>query len=301
MLRGLVIRRGFIFLDLVLIAAIAIMAAFVVRDRLSPPFTFQTGPESDTEDVAAIVIPKVGTISRYNKIKDNGLFGEAGRYNPDKPPPEPPPIPLDVDIYEGKLQLKGTTFTADQNPLFASASIINLDKSREGSTIFYLGDTVVEKVTLLEIEPRAVLLLNKNKVPQGKKEKLSMDDDVIVPAQVAPTKPVRSQRTERRAVKKEDLIKELTTNYAELSKVEVKMSKDSKGKVNGITADDIGNYALAKQLGLENKDVLQTVNNEKIDSKEKVYEIMQKYANAGSIRIGILRDGKSKVITYNVQ
>jgi type II secretory pathway component PulC len=93
---------------------------------------------------------------------------------------------------------------------------------------------------------------------------------------------------------------ELLTNYADLvTKVKPELYRDASGKVAGITAADIAEVPLAKQLGLENGDVLQTVNNEKIDSEQKVMEMVQKYQDAGSFRIGIMRNGKQKIITYN--
>ena len=76
-------------------------------------------------------------------------------------------------------------------------------------------------------------------------------------------------------------------------------NRDHLPVVNPVTGKAIAEVPLAKQLGLENGDVLQTVNNEKIDSEQKVLEMVQKYQDAGSFRIGIMRNGKQKIITYN--
>ena len=101
---------------------------------------------------------------------------------------------------------------------------------------------------------------------------------------------------------KNDFIQELQVNYVELvTKVKPELYRDSSGRVAGITAADISDVPLAKKLGLENGDVLQTVNNEKIDSEQKILEMVQKYQNVNSFRIGILRNGRVENITYNLK
>ena len=108
--------------------------------------------------------------------------------------------------------------------------------------------------------------------------------------------------SERVELDRKDFIRELYANYADLvTKVKPELYRDASGKVAGVTAPDIEDIPLAKQLGLANGDVLQTVNNEQIDSQEKVMEMVQKYQRSNSFRIGIMRNGKQKIITYNLR
>ena len=95
-------------------------------------------------------------------------------------------------------------------------------------------------------------------------------------------------------------MEELYVNYADLvTKVKPELYRDASGKVAGITAANISDVPLAKQLGLKDGDILQTVNNEKIDSQQKILDMVQKYQNADSFRIGIMRNGKQEIVTFN--
>ena len=80
----------------------------------------------------------------------------------------------------------------------------------------------------------------------------------------------------------------------------LEISRDESGNVLGITAPDISKQPLAQKLGFKDNDILQTVNNERIDSEEKIMEIFQKYQNANSFRIGIIRDGQPRVLNYRL-
>lgn len=94
--------------------------------------------------------------------------------------------------------------------------------------------------------------------------------------------------------------KSLYADYPGLvSRVKPELYRNADGTVGGITARGLAEVPLARQLGLEEGDVLQSVNNERIDSQQKVLEMIQKYQNAGSFSVGILRNGKQKTISYN--
>jgi type II secretory pathway component PulC len=82
--------------------------------------------------------------------------------------------------------------------------------------------------------------------------------------------------------------------------VKPELARDESGNVIGVTADNIGQVPMARKLGLGDGDILQTVNNEQIDSEQKIYEVIQKFQNANSIRIGVMSGGKPKVITYRL-
>ena len=97
-------------------------------------------------------------------------------------------------------------------------------------------------------------------------------------------------------------MQDLYANYADLvTNVKPELARDANGNVIGVTAPNIGQVPLAQKLGIQDNDVLQTVNNEQIDSEQKILEIVQKYQTATSFRIGIMRDGKPKVITYRLE
>jgi len=304
MVRGLIIRQLFLVLNLALSGLILYTAASVVLQMTSPPQASGALPTAGEggADESDSALKTLRERTAYNSIK---LFGDAGQFEPDQAPPavieEPVPGP-DEEPTELNLKLWAVTSLSPKSP-FASASIEDLGQ-KTGSQLFHIGNPVVANVTLEEVHPRWVVLINRNKTPP-KRERLSMDDEEGAEGANADTLASRGNREPTLPPQEVELDKnafaeELLTNYADLvTKVKPELYRDASGKVAGITAADIGDVPLAKQLGLENGDVLQTVNNEKIDSEQKVMEMVQKYQDAGSFRIGIMRNGKQKIITYN--
>jgi len=308
MVRGLVIRQLFLFADVVLIGLIVFTVGMVlVRVVNTPKVTLaanQVASASPSDDES--LIGELGDRMAYTIIQKNGLFGNAGRLKMTAPAPEPVPIPLPVDesLEETALNLKlwGTTSLSPTSP-YATASIE--DASKRARQLYTIGDDVVDNVTLEEIHQRWVILLNRRESPP-RRERLSMDDEEegeqLASRSVSNSSSARPTvlPSERVELNKTDFVRELYENYADLvTKVKPEVYRDANGNVVGVTAPDIGDIPLAKQLGLAEGDVLQTVNNEQIDSEQKVMEMVQKYQNSNSFRIGIMRNGKQKIITYN--
>jgi general secretion pathway protein C len=304
MVRGLIIRQLFLVLNLALSGLILYTAVSVVLQMTSPPQASGALPTTAEggADESDSALKTLRERTAYNSIK---LFGDAGLFKVDTGPPvvvdEPVPDPGEEET-QLNLKLWAVTSLSPKSP-FASASIEDLGQ-KTGSQLFHIGNPVVANVTLEEVHPRWVVLINRNESPP-KRERLSMDEEEGAEGANADTLASRGNREPTLPPQEVELDKnafaeELLTNYADLvTKVKPELYRDASGKVAGITAADIAEVPLAKQLGLENGDVLQTVNNEKIDSEQKVMEMVQKYQDAGSFRIGIMRNGKQKIITYN--
>ena len=323
MVRSLVIRQIFRILDVVLAVAILVAGTFAVRQMFSPMPTIELDEALFTVEPLETgnLVRLPGDREEYNALVGSGLFGPAGKWDPGAlPPPEmvEPELPMDSEIADTELNLnlKGT-IALDPGDPFSTAFIENLD-NREPQKSFLIGQEVVENVILELVYQREVILLNKRLDPP-QRERLRMEDAVdggdtpgAMPrmATVRPTSATpRNHPTpptgydsavERISVNREELIQEGFDNYASLSSLRPELYRDDSGNVLGITAPDIGKQPLAQKLGFQDNDVLQTVNNERIDSEEKIMEIMEKYQNANSFRIGIIREGKPRVLNYRL-
>lgn len=324
MVRSLVIRQIFRILDVVLVIAVVVAGFFAVRQMFSPMPTVEVDEallEVDPVETTGLVrLP--GTRSDYDLLVGSGLFGAAGKWDPDAIPVstvDDQQIPDDAEIEDTalNLQLKGTIALEPGDP-FSTAFIENLD-SREPPKSFLIGQEIVDNVILELVYQREVILMNKNQEPP-QRERLRMEDSEesegglgssrpqLASSRPTPAHPRTLPRpsvtpdsaVERISVNREELIQDVFDNYASLSSLQPQLHRDDTGNVVGITAPDIGKQPLAKKLGFQDNDVLQTVNNERIDSEEKIMEIFQKYQNANSFRIGIIRDGKPRVINYNL-
>lgn len=305
MVRGLIIRQLFLALDLILIGCIVFGVGAILLAMVRTPNVTRAA----TVDVAAPA-PSGGSLleaikerSAYNVLMENGLFGDAGRFKKPAVVETPPPAPVETGPLEETaltLKLWGTTSLSPTSP-YATASIE--DTGRRMRQLFRIGDYVVDDVVLEEIHQRWVILLNSRENPP-KRERLSMDDEEgggnTATAAMQATRSATVLPSERVELDKRAFVQELYVNYADLvTKVKPELYRDANGNVAGITAQEIDEIPLAKQLGLQNGDVLQTVNNEQIDSEQKVMEMVQKYQSSNSFRIGIMRNGKQKIITYD--
>jgi len=277
-------------------------ASFVVMSVLGLGESDEPGgdglPLDDDADTPVGLLADVGPRSAYDALANSGLFGQAGKDKPPAPPPPPPPV--DETETELPLKLAGTSATTPKD-LYATAVILNT--SDNALATFAVGQEVMAEplVTLEEIYPRKVILFNKK---LNRREVLRTDDEKAL-VKTASNKPIPAPNRRPSAtitIDKSEVVQEIFVNYADIvTQIKPEMYRDASGKVAGITAANLESLPLAKKLDVRDGDVLQTVNNEKIDSEQKVIELVQKYRNSNMVRIGLLRDGKPVTRTYRLK
>ena len=103
-------------------------------------------------------------------------------------------------------------------------------------------------------------------------------------------------------MKKEELVTELSTNYADLlQQINPEQHTDASGKVDGYTSKNLSKVPLAKKLGLQDNDVLQQINGVTIDSPDKIVEVATRFKDNKTFQLTVQRGGKPQVITYNLE
>lgn len=329
MVRGLQIRRFFLILNVVLGGLLLSVAARNLW--MTGPVPGPLGGLPGDTDVAAAAIayaPVVEGLSAYESLRQSGLFGEAGRWNPNAAPPapaEPPKASEEPILANTQLRLLGTMALSPGQP--ASAAFIENTAEQPGAKGYVVGDTVAEGVTLLEIFPRRVILENKSD-GVAKKEYLSMEEPGegeslmaaagaagrgkpggVPPAVRGPgshirtaknTGPAKPDASGKIQLNLTEFAKDLEDNYETLLKVRPVEKRDAKGNFVGLTADNISQYPMAAKLGFQDGDVLQTINGQRIQNEQQVMEIIQQNPDARSFQIGILRGGQPQTFTYNL-
>ncbi len=308
MVRGLIIRKTFILIDLAVVALVAVVVGLVAMELTRViPGPDAVSPEGVNAAGNAIPpLPEVADRPAYACLKQSGLFGEAGKWDPGAiAPPTTAETPADPPVVDTTLNLRLMgTIALGATSKFSTAFIENKDTNDRGRG-YLIGDQVMDSVTLEEVLAREVIVLNKRFNPP-KRERLKMDEaaaepDTVAKAPSAPKTPADPGVSERVSLKRDEVVQELYANYADLvTNVKPEMARDANGNIIGVTAPNIGQVPLAQKLGIKDNDVLQTVNNEQIDSEQKIMELVQKYQTASSFKIGIMRDGKPKVITYSL-
>jgi len=72
-------------------------------------------------------------------------------------------------------------------------------------------------------------------------------------------------------------------------------------KVLGMKVEGVDKGSLIDQAGIQNKDVLTSINNQKIDSYQKVLQVFKKVRKQSEIKISLLRDGKVRQLCYKIE
>lgn len=307
MVKGLLIRQAFFLIDLVL----AILLAFVVykiadrqleRGPVAPP----TVDISDSSG-APLKVAKVGPLDEYKGIGSSGLFGSAGDTSvPDVALTEvntvpPPPT----------LKLHATAASPDPGDPLSTAIIENsAAPTVQKLSTYYHGQPVTDQLYLVEVYPRKVILENRK---EKTKSELAMEDATEEKPQGTSAamarnqirRPVQlAQNTANTVSLDRNAVAEELASYDYASVVNTlnpEMAEDGNGNVVGITSSNFSSVPLAKEIGLQNGDVVNTVNGIKIDSDQKLMEIFTKFSNANTFRLGVTRNGSPTMLTFKLE
>lgn len=326
MVRSLIIRQVFRVLDFVLVIAVIAAGTLAVKQYLSPLPTIEIDPvllePLAVETDALVKTP--GERALYDGLIKSGMFGTAGRWDPKAAPKEAesdpePELSISDDIADSELNLtlKGTIALEPDNP-FSVAFIENGESKDPSKRIsFMIGQEVIDNVFLELVYAREVVLINKRKEPP-QRERLRMEDKMQSNTPTAEKEQVassgRPQPPQARStgagpssgpletitLDREELYNEVAENSQALMQLQPKFVQNEKGDVIGVTVDNISKQPLAQKLGFHDNDVVQTVNNEKVDSQEKIMDLMMKYQNASSFRVGIMRGGKPHIMNFRL-
>ncbi len=100
-------------------------------------------------------------------------------------------------------------------------------------------------------------------------------------------------------VRKQGLLNEVSELYRTLSAVKVRPYSQS-GEVLGLMVDGIPQGSIIEEAGIRNKDVIKTINDQKISSYQKALQVFRKVRNQKEIRMSLLRDGQIKRLCYRI-
>jgi len=319
MVQSLEIKKLFSLIHIILIISILIALGvfFFIIYTYNPAqkVAKKVGVPSEEEETVQSVLMNIDAQSLFDKIIQSGLFGNAGRWSEDAVPKkeekvEQPPPQDTLEDTQLNLKLIGTIALSPKDR-FASAFIENSDKRITAA--FAIGQEVVEQVVLEEVYPKEVILLNKKTNPP-KRERLKLEDKSLellkakeeAPPQQTQSKPAKTNEPERKQVdlNRDEIVQDFFASYADLvTRVKPELYKDAEGKVIGITAKNISEIPIAVKLGFKEGDVLTAVNDDVIDSDEKIVDLIKKYSDVTlpSVKVSILRNGNPMDIIYRIQ
>jgi type II secretion system protein C len=71
-------------------------------------------------------------------------------------------------------------------------------------------------------------------------------------------------------------------------------------RTEGLRITGLDKIPLAEAFGFKNGDVVQTVNGQQLTSKQKAFQVLQKARTQSKVNIRLLRDGKSKELSFDL-
>jgi len=307
MLVQLALRQGLLALSVAAGVLFLLIAVLIARSVVAPEFmpgSAYFGAPADPGNVLRLA--SVKDRATYDAITARKLFGAAGAYEPGAKPTETLPPPTETaEETSLPLVLNGTSLSQGSDP--RAAAIIDVREGGIGTKTFYPGDEITTDVTLKEVRPASVLIDNRR---NNRIELLQFDWNsnsqpntlAAIRSRTSPMAAAAINRPNLITLNREEITKKVEEEYARVaSSLNVKVVTGDDGQVQGITTDNIEQYDVARELGFQNGDVLVSVNNEPVKSREDAVNVVQKYKSASIFRIGVLRGGQMQYITYRVR
>jgi hypothetical protein len=114
--------------------------------------------------------------------------------------------------------------------------------------------------------------------------------------------PLYAQETVRISLVGSEIEKRLLDAYSDIAKkVDIREAKDKDGRVIGLTSANLSEIEVLTELGLQDNDILRTINGKGVDTAEEILNVLKSYPGARFFRVGIIRDGKPLKLEYNLQ
>jgi type II secretory pathway component PulC len=304
MVKGLLIRQAFVIIDLGLALLVAFLV-YLIADQQLDSRTPKVLPIEPGEIEPSIELAKVSPLDAYDMIGTSGLFGPAA----DEMHPDEAVVPDTVIVPPPPtLRLHATAATVDPEDPISTAIIENsVAQTVQKVSTYYRGQPVTDELVLKEVHPRKVVLHNPVKnslsellMPEASEKKPSAAPALAQlgrqPIQVA-------ENAESLSLDRNAVAEELASyDYADVvNTLNPEMAEDANGNVTGITSSNFAAVPLAAEIGLQNGDVINTVNGIKIDSDQKLMEIFTKFSNASTFRLGITRNGSAQMLTFKLE
>lgn len=277
-----------------------VVALFGLLWRAKNPFVLeQSLPEVAVMKVAPIENATDSSWGDPQAILDAGLFSRslsgAELSAKSKPKAKPPKKPRVISHQDPVLRLCGTV--ADQGR--QGLAIIEQGGDRQ-QNLYQVGDTV-EDLRLAAIEQNRVTLIRNDGSLMTLE--LSLTDGVASTLNRRPSSP-DSLKAEGRP---EDVVRCLSNEVIfnrQASPQAVQRLNERLSEVvtqntpEGIRVAGMADSALGRLLGLQDGDLIQSVNGHTLSNKRKASQVLRKARKLGKANINLLRDGTRKTLVF---
>ena len=233
-------------------------------------------------------------VRSYQAIVDRNLFGATGR------PDQETGLERIGELEPTTLQVRllGTIAGDEQN-----ARAIIEDQQKREQNLYRVGDAIQNAVVNRILRGKVVLRVD------GRDQILTMDEKKKVAGQESREqgRPVRRASSADRpssrstvSLNRQEISASLNNISDILTQVRVEpYMKD--GKPAGLLVNDIAPGSIFERMDLHDGDIVQAVNNRRIRNPDDVVSFYQSLKSASRLSLLITRDGRRKVLNYNIK
>jgi type II secretion system protein C len=300
-LSSLTIRRAFWLLDVALVAGVVILAWQAFIAFTAPPPDISTSVTAENADPAAPARQHNRSADYYAAMGNSLIFGDAGvvpgagassRNSNASSPGSLDSLPATSLT---SLTLLGTAVGTEE----ISSAVIE-----DGAQVkvYWEGDKVAGSAVVEQILPNKVVL-NRD----GTREVLTSSVSQV--SSVRPTPPTGTPTARTPPARVSSRPGYTIVDRAEWQDRDpYEMIGQGKvtpawrnGQVEGLQLQNIGDNEYAQRLGLQEGDVVRSVNGVRIRSMEEAMSLAQKLQQAPVIRVEVMRGGKTETLTYRMR
>jgi type II secretion system protein C len=218
-------------------------------------------------------------LSAFEPITRRALFGKA-------PIENAPPAP----VSKLRLRLVGTNVGSKEN----SFAIIE-DSSKNEQDVFDLNEKVFNQAKLIEIQ-RELVKIETN----GKVETLLLDDGVPAPKVAATEDAAPSDDQTDFAVSESELNDSLSNLPLLLSQARA-VPYFRNGQSIGMRLFAIRKDSMYEKLGLQNGDIITTVNENSLSDPSQAIRLFEQLKNEKQVTVKLERNGSERAMNYSIR
>lgn len=290
-MRFAISEKSVVALNFLLIAGCSYFAARGVNQIIAAHFNLPPAASSGMGEQAPAT-----TLTRaaYELVVQRDIF------NAYKPPP-PPAAPVAMDLH---LTLMGTSLLSKSKPF----AIIEDQNTRE-QNLYRLGETIPDAGPLVKVEKARVLINH-----DGKLVALEIPSNGM-PAQATPSfqrgfpgrSPFRMAHSDVHPVGKNNYVIDRSAvqrNLQNLGQLFTQMRAIPNlagGQTDGFRLSEIQGGSLFQQMGLQNGDVVTSINGQPLNDPTQAIALFNTLRDASNISMEVERGGAPVSLTYNIR
>ncbi len=286
-------KRYFWLFYLLLVTVAAALAAQIVNAYISAQLAAPLKPSQTQASNMAGPLAQKRPLTDYEVINKRNIFNANPPSDTLAQPPVPatPPPPPEVPAVPLPLKLVGTAAGAKTNR--QRFAIIESTGNPPGQAVYQVGD-MVQQVVIVDIRPDCVVFDRDG----GRQELCYQQDTGVAPQQSGVPAPGVDPGTWRVS---RNLILENFANVGSLSSQATITPYFVQGQQQGFRLSQIRAGGVLQQIGLQEGDVLQTVNGLDIHTPQSALQAYQQLQTESTVRLNVLRNNNPTTLTYELR